>query len=273
MLEGRVAVVTGGASGLGRAVATKMAAEGASVIIGDINIDGADATATAITAAGGSAVAVHADVAAEDSVHALMARAVIEFGKLDILHNNAAALGPETFLRDNGILDMDVDVWDRTMAVNLRGAMLGCKHAIPHMQAAGGGAIVSTSSLSAFIGESSHVAYACSKAALGALTRHVANMVGPHCIRVNAVAPGLMMTPTVIGTMNERQLAAYRAERLLSDAAAPEDVANLVCFLASDQSAKITGQVHIIDAGTHVKRPRTAMADWERYLAEHPVDG
>jgi NAD(P)-dependent dehydrogenase (short-subunit alcohol dehydrogenase family) len=147
--------------------------------------------------------------------------------------------------------------------------MLGCKHAIPHMQAAGGGAIVSTSSLSAFIGESSHVAYACSKAALGALTRHVANMVGSDGIRVNAVAPGLMMTPTVIATMDDRQLAAYRAERLLPEASAPEDVANLVCFLASDQAARITGQVHIIDAGTHVKRPRTAMADWERYLGEH----
>ena len=270
MLDGRVAVVTGSASGLGRAVAIRMASEGAAVVIADLDDVGAEETATTITSAGSTAVAAHVDVSSEESVAALMTRAVTELGQLDILHNNAAALGPETFLRDNGILDMDVDVWDRTMAVNLRGSMLGCKHAIPHMQAAGGGAIVSTSSLSAFIGESSHVAYACSKAALGALTRHVANMVGPLGIRVNAVAPGLMMTPTVFATMDDRQLAAYRAERLVEEATAPADVANLVCFLVSDQAAKITGQIHIIDGGTQVKRPRTAMADWERYLDQHP---
>ena len=124
-----------------------------------------------------------------------------------MLHNNAATLGPEVILEDNAIVDMDVDVWDRTLAVNLRGAMLGCKHAIPVMRDQGGGAIVSTTSVSALVGEDTKAAYACSKAALIALTRHVANMHGADGIRINAVAPGLMITPVVIERLTERDFA------------------------------------------------------------------
>jgi NAD(P)-dependent dehydrogenase (short-subunit alcohol dehydrogenase family) len=144
--------------------------------------------------------------------------------------------------------------------------MLGCKHAVPRMRERGG-AIVTTSSVSAFVGEQEHVAYACSKAALLALTRHVANQHARDGIRVNAVAPGLMLTPASLAALSPRQLEAFRCERLLERAAAPEDVANLVLFLASDQAACITGQVYVVDGGTLAKRPRGAMADWERFLA------
>jgi NAD(P)-dependent dehydrogenase (short-subunit alcohol dehydrogenase family) len=271
LMQDRVAIVTGGASGLGRAVADRLWSEGASVVIADIAGEAADAAAGEIRASGGQALAVRADVSVEADVVALMERTVGAFGRIDFLHNNAAALGPDVFPYDTSIVGMDVDVWDRTMAVNLRGVMLGCKHAIPIMRDGGGGSIVSTSSLSSLIGEDTHLAYACSKAAIGALTRHVANMHGSDGIRINAVAPGLMLTPIALERLGDRDLAAFRSERLVERAARPEDVANLVVFLASDQAACITGQVYVIDGGTLAKRPRRAMADWEHYLADHPA--
>jgi NAD(P)-dependent dehydrogenase (short-subunit alcohol dehydrogenase family) len=213
-------------------------------------------------------LAVRTDVSVEADVAAVVQAAVDAYGRLDVLHNNAATFAADVFGRDGGVVDMDVDVWDRTLAVNLRGAMLGCKHAIPRMRDAGrGGAIVTTSSVSALVGEQEHVAYACSKAALLALTRHVANQHARDGIRVNAVAPGLMLTPASLAALSPRQLEAFRCERLLERAATPEDVANLVVFLASDQAACITGQVYVVDGGTLAKRPRGAMADWERFLA------
>ena len=268
LFEGRVGVVTGGGSGLGRAVAERFAAEGGAVLVADIAGERAEVAAAAIEAAGGRASAFAVDVSDEAQVAAMIADAVDRFGRLDVLHNNAAALHPDVILQDNDIVDMDVDVWDRTLAVNLRGPMLGCKYAIRVMREQGSGAIVNTMSVSALVGEETKAAYACSKAALGALTRHVANMYGADGIRINAVAPGLMITPVVVERLSERDFAAFRAERLLERATTPEDAANLVAFLASDQAACITGQVYVIDGGTLAKRPRKSMADWEAYLQE-----
>jgi NAD(P)-dependent dehydrogenase (short-subunit alcohol dehydrogenase family) len=264
-LDGRVAVVTGGASGLGRATALRLAGEGAAVVIAAVDGDAASAVAASIAADGGRAIAVRTDVSVEADVAAMVEAAVDTYGRLDILHNNAATFAADVFGRDTGVVDMDVDVWDRTLAVNLRGPMLGCKHAIPRMLDRGG-AIVTTASVSALVGEDTHLAYACSKAGLLALTRHVATMHGADGIRVNAVAAGLMLTPVALAALSPRQLEAFRCERLLERAAGPEDVANLVVFLASDQAACITGQVYVIDGGTLAKRPRMAMADWERRL-------
>jgi NAD(P)-dependent dehydrogenase (short-subunit alcohol dehydrogenase family) len=266
-LDGRVAIITGAGSGLGRAVAQRMTREGAHVVVADINGDSASRAVTEIEAAGGSAMAATVDVSAEDDIRRLVHDTVARFGRIDILHNNAAALGMEVFSGDNDVIDMEVDVWDRTMAVNLRGAMLGCKHVIPVMRDNGGGAIVNTASLSALIGERTHLAYACSKAALGALTRHVATQHGHENIRINSVAPGLMMTPVVHERLDEHELAAFRAERLVERATEPDDVANLVVFLASDKARCITGQVYVIDGGTLAKRPRMAMRDWDEYLS------
>jgi NAD(P)-dependent dehydrogenase (short-subunit alcohol dehydrogenase family) len=131
----------------------------------------------------------------------------------------------------------------------------------------GGGSIVNTSSVSALVGEDTHLAYACSKAALGALVRHVANMHSGQGIRINAVAPGLMITNAVRELLSERDLAAFRSERLIEQPTRPEDVANMVVFLASDQAACITGQIYVVDGGTLVKRPRMAMSAWEQVLA------
>jgi NAD(P)-dependent dehydrogenase (short-subunit alcohol dehydrogenase family) len=259
-LEQKVAIVTGGASGLGLAVARQMVAEGASVVVADIDAGRARAAAEEL---GPRAAALEVDVGVERDVARMVRFAVERFGRLDVLHNNAAALGAEVFGRDGGITAMDAGVWDATFAVNVRGAMLGCKHAIPAMRDGGGGAIVNTSSVSALTGEAEHVAYASSKAALLALTRHVASMHGADRIRCNAVAPGLMLTPLALERLSARQLEEYRCERLLPDAPQPEDVAKLVVFLASSDAACITGQTYVADAGTLAHRPRHSLRAWE----------
>ena len=262
-LHDRVAIVTGAASGLGFATARRMVSEGAKVAIADIDRERGSAAANDL---GDAAIALEVDVSDEQSVRRMVAAVVEHFGQIDIVHNNAAALGLDVLGRDGDVVDMDVEVWDRTMAVNLRGAMLVTKHAIPVMLSGGRGAIVNTSSLSGLLGEENHLAYACSKAALLAFTRHVANMHGAAGIRCNAVAPGLMLTDVAIERLSERDLKAFRSERLLDSAARPEDVANLVVFLASDLASCITGQTYVIDAGTMAKRPRAAMRMWEDML-------
>jgi NAD(P)-dependent dehydrogenase (short-subunit alcohol dehydrogenase family) len=260
----RVAIVTGAASGLGRCVAGRLAAEGARVAVVDIDGDAAGAAAHDI---GPSAVGMAADVSREPDVARAVDATVEHFGRLDLLHNNAAALGADVFPHDRGLTELDVEVWDRAMAVNARGTMLFCKHAIPAMVRGGGGAIVNTASASALIGEDVHAAYGASKAAVVALTRYVATMHGADGIRCNAVAPGMFLSPVARERLSEAQRVAFRAERLVDHEAEPDDVANLVLFLLSDDAAYITGQTSVIDGGTLAHRPRHAMKAWDAAVA------
>ncbi|HEY8548233.1 MAG TPA: SDR family oxidoreductase [Acidimicrobiales bacterium] len=274
---GRVAIVTGGGGGVGRAVALRLAGDGACVTVTDIDAEAAQRSAAAVRDAGGDALAVAADVADEDQVAAVVAATVDRYGRLDVLHNNAAALG-DTHRRDRDLLDLGVDVWDTAMAVNARGVMLGCKHAVPAMLASpplgaggppggvAGGVIVNTSSVSALVGGEINAAYGASKAAVVALTRYVATMYGAQGIRCNAVAPGLIMTPIAKAALSERQLAERAAERLLPWPAEPEDIANAVCWLASDEARGITGQTLVVDSGITAHRPHHAMKTWEATL-------
>lgn len=255
----RVAVVTGAGGGVGAATARRLAQEGAAVVVADLRGDAAVAVADDIVAAGGTASAVTADVSVEDDVAAMVAAAVERYGRLDVLHNNAAALGADVHLRDGDLVDLDVGVWDQTLAVNARGVMLGCKHAVPPMRASGGGAIVSTSSVSALVGDDVRAAYGASKAAVIALTRYVASMYGRHGIRCNAVAPGLVMSDTARGALSPELLAELTAERLLAWVADPADIAGTVAWLASDEARCITGQTLVVDSGTTAHRPRHAM--------------
>jgi NAD(P)-dependent dehydrogenase (short-subunit alcohol dehydrogenase family) len=264
VLDGRVAVITGSASGGGRATARRMASEGAAVVVADLNAKGADDVASEIVDAGGRAVACETDVRSEESVKAMVARAVEEFGRLDILHNNAADLSNESMGRDEMIEDMDVEIWDRSMLVNLRGPMLGCKHALRHMVAAGSGVIINTTSTSAFLGDVQRTAYGAAKAGLVLLTKNIASQYGARRIRCNAIAPGLMLSPIALENLSDDMLLDFRCERLVPEPGQPEDMAGLATFLASDDARYITGQVIVFDGGTSVRRPSLALEAWRR---------
>ncbi|MEU5885168.1 SDR family oxidoreductase [Spirillospora sp. NPDC047279] len=266
---GRVALITGAGSGIGRACAVRLAAEGASVAVADIDAGTAAETAELITKEGGTAHPFEADVSDEAAVRAMIAAVVDAYGRLDVLHNNAAALSRDVYGRDLGVTEMDVDVWDRTMAVSLRGSMLCVKHAVPHMGP--GGAIVNTSSVSALVGDTDHAAYGSAKAALVSFTRYVATMYGERGIRCNAVAPGLVLTAVArrfLAASPER-MAEKAAERVLPDACEPEDIAALVAFLGSAEARCITGQTIVIDSGTTAHRPEHALRSWATAAGRH----
>jgi len=252
-LEGKVAIVTGAGSGIGRASASRLAEAGAKVVVADINLDGAQETVTQIAKAGGEATAVHADVSDEASVAAMVASAVDTYGSLQLLHNNAADV--MIIQRDLDVTSMDTEVWDRTMQVNLRGPMLGCKHALPHMLDAGSGAIVTTSSTSGQFGDLSRVAYGVSKAGIDSLTRYVATLYGKQGIRCNAVAPGVVKTPALTANVSPEDVALYQNNHLTPGMGEPHDIAEVVAFLLSDGAAYITGQVVNVDGGLTCHTP------------------
>ncbi len=257
-LAGKVAIVTGSASGIGRATAHAIAFEGGRVVIADLNGDGAEEVAQEITAAGGEASAQQTDVADEGAIVAMIGAAVRRYGGLDVLHNNAAASDPELMGADTDVATMDVAVWDTAFAVNCRGVMLGCKHAIPAMLKRGGGSIVNTSSASGSTGDLALPAYSASKAGLNSLTRSVATQYGKQGIRCNAIAPGVIETPALRANISEEQLALYESNHLTPRLGRPEDIAAAVVFLASDEAAFITGQLIAVDGGLLSHHPALA---------------
>jgi NAD(P)-dependent dehydrogenase (short-subunit alcohol dehydrogenase family) len=258
-LEGKVAIVTGAGSGIGRASARRLAGEGASVVVADINADTAAETVALIDKDGGRAAPQWVDVSDEAAISAMVEAAVSTFGGLQLLHNNAADVN--IILQDLDLTTMTIEVWDRTLAVNLRGPMLGIKHALPHMLAAGGGAIVTTSSLAGQMGDLSRVAYGVSKAGIDSLTRHVATLYGKRGVRCNAVAPGVVQTPSLTANVPPEEIAVYESHHVTPDMGKPEDIAAVVAFLLSDDAAYITGQVINVDGGLLMHNPMYAFVN------------
>jgi NAD(P)-dependent dehydrogenase (short-subunit alcohol dehydrogenase family) len=253
-VNGKVAIVTGSGSGIGAACAQMLASEGARVVVADINREGAESVAQAIREAGGEAAGCAVDISLVDSVVDMIRFAVDTFGGLDILHNNAADTRLSSTL-DSDIEHMDLEVWNRTMEVNLRGAMLGCKLAVPYMRKRGGGSIINTSSGSANAGALGYTAYAVSKAAIESLTKHMAAQHGKENIRCNAISPGFIQTNVAKVRYPEEMLDMMLSHHLTPRLGTPEDVAACVVYLASTESAFVTGQVISVDGGLLSHQP------------------
>ncbi|MGZ8764137.1 MAG: SDR family NAD(P)-dependent oxidoreductase [Acidimicrobiia bacterium] len=212
-----------------------------------------------ITGAGGTARSQIVDVADADAVASMVADTVAAYGGLDVLHNNAAALDQNRV--DQDVVTMDLATWDRVIAVNLTGPMLGCRFAIPAMLARGGGAIVNTASAAAFYGSDSLAAYGTSKAGVVSLTRNVATAYGVRGIRCNAVAPGIVVaeaTQEALGGPMGDRLRRYSTSHLTGRLGYPEEVASAVAYLASDAAAFITGEVLRVDGGFTAHSPTYA---------------
>jgi NAD(P)-dependent dehydrogenase (short-subunit alcohol dehydrogenase family) len=253
-LKDKTFLVAGGATGIGAATAKRLAEEGARVAIGDINIDGATAAAAQITESGGRAIAIEFDLADARSVRDLVDRTIGEFGGIDGLHNVGADLSEDNLGRDTTILDTGMDVWQRTLDVNLLGYVRTIQAVLPHLLEQGGGSIVNTSSGAALGSDPQHVAYGASKAAVNHLTRHVAVNWGKHNIRSNGVMPGLVMGETQ-ERQNDLQLQqAFLMFGKTTRLGKTDDLAAVTTFLLSEEAEWITGQVWYIGGGSHLRQ-------------------
>ena len=245
-LDGKCAIVTGAGSGIGRAIALGYAREGARVMAADLNLDGARQTAAQAPA--GQVIAHRVDVADEASVAEMVAEAVRQLGRLDVMVNNAAI---QLHGKDGPCHEVALDVWEQTHAVNLRGPFLGTRHALPPMMAAGGGVVINLASPTAFAGlGAGYTAYATSKGGIVTLTRVVAKDYAQYGIRCNAIVPGATETP-----LTDEIFADQEVRRSLTSATAlgrlgwPDDLVGIAIFLASDEAAFATGAHFFVDGG------------------------
>jgi NAD(P)-dependent dehydrogenase (short-subunit alcohol dehydrogenase family) len=240
-LAGKVALVTGAASGIGRASAMRLAAEGARVVVADVDEKAGEEVALAT---GGAFV--RCDVTREDDIKAAVAEAQRRWGRLDVAHNNAGWEGPL-----GKLVDVSADDFDRVIAINLKGVFLGMKHEIPAMIAAGGGSIVNTASVAGLVANQGAIAYSAAKHGVVGLTRTAAAEYARKNVRVNAVCPGWTDTPMSrrVGAENQKVMDGYVARVPAGRLGKPEEVAALVAFLASDEAAYLTGAALPVDGG------------------------
>ena len=246
-LENKVAIVTGGAAGIGAATALRLAAEGASVAIGDINRVGAEAVADRIMNEGGRAIALGCDISDETSVKILVQSAVEVFGKIDCLFANAADMS--LIPADQDALSISLDVFDATLFIDLRGQLLCTRAVIPEMLKHGRGAIIYTSSEASCMGEPVRVSYAIAKAGVEALMRHVSTRWGHNHITANVIAPGYVLTETTKAAVSAEELARIEQETPIARLGDPDDIAAMVALLASKDGEWVTGQVLHVNGG------------------------
>ncbi len=258
LVEGKVAIVTGGGANIGEACVKMLAAQGASVVVADINLDGAERVASEIVAAGGTALAQFVDLGDEASIAVMVAAVVAQFGRIDVLHNNAANTAAGQMMKDGSLAAMEVEVWDAAFDINTRGTMLMTKHALPHMIAGGGGAIINTSSGVSLLGDVLNPAYSASKAAVNALTRNTAAQFGRDNIRCNAILPGLVLSAGARAQKSEAQLGMIQRHVLLPRENVADDIAGAVLWLASNLGSFVTGQIISVDGGICHHQPHYA---------------
>jgi NAD(P)-dependent dehydrogenase (short-subunit alcohol dehydrogenase family) len=255
-LDGRVAIITGGGSGLGEASCKRYAEEGASVLVADMNTDGAERVAAEITAAGGTASAVHVEVTDEDSCHAMAATALERYGTIDTIYANAGIVGV------GNAMELELSDWNRVIGVMLTGVFLSMKAVLPTMVEKGKGSIVNQASIGGVIGVGGIFPYAAAKAGVIGLTTQAAVDFAPKGVRINCICPGTVPTPLVVGTFEDRVKAGMgggltveetlelrKTQYPLGFLGEPVDIANMAVFLASDESRWITGQKFIVDGG------------------------
>jgi len=254
--SGKVCVVTGAGSGIGRATAIGLAGRGGRLVVADVNADAAASVVAEITAAGGTAIAVTADMTDPRQIDAMLDRAVETYGRLDVLHNNAFGVPPTLQGRRMArVAEMDQNVWDYTLQVGLTAVMQATRGVLPIMLRQGGGAIVNTASISGLFGDYGIAAYNAMKAGVVNFTRVVAMEYAPHNIRCNCVCPGAIDTPLLrrsldtIQGFSQAAVAAIPMGRL----GRPEEMANVVMFLASDLASYVTGAAYVADGGLTAK--------------------
>ena len=252
-LEGKIAIVTGAAGNLGSACAREVALQGAKTVATDLPGTRLEEVVAEIRAAGGTVVAHQADIACESDVKTLAERARDEFGGLDTLVNVAAKVREAA--QEKKLEELDVEFWDAVMAVNLRGSMLCCKHAVPLMRARGSGSIINFGSTAAILGDVGLLAYSTTKSGLLGFTRAVATTYGKEGIRCNAVCPGSVWPEEWTRHMEPGWLDLVTRTRLTPRLGLPQDIANMVVFLSSDKASYVTGQTFVVDGGGTAHQP------------------
>jgi NAD(P)-dependent dehydrogenase (short-subunit alcohol dehydrogenase family) len=246
-LDGKVAVITGAGSGIGRVAASLFAGEGAQVVVADVVADQAESAVAEIVAAGGTATAVAVDVSDEDQVKAMVATAVSSYGGLHVLFNNAGIFPDD----DGGLLDTPPETWAKVMEVNLKGVWLGCRAGVPAMLDSGGGSIVNVASFVALVGAATaQMAYTASKGGVLALTRELAVEYARQGIRANSICPGPIETPLLAELLSDPERRQRRLVHIpIGRFGRPEEIAKAALFLASDDASFVTGSALVVDGG------------------------
>jgi NAD(P)-dependent dehydrogenase (short-subunit alcohol dehydrogenase family) len=252
-LRDKVAIVAGGATGIGAACAKRYVDEGAHVAIGDLNLGTAQELAASL---GPKAIAIHYDAADAVSIKALIETVASRFGRIDVLHNNVALTSHTIQRQDTTVTDIPLEIWNAVLNVNVTSFLLGSKYVIPHMIRGGGGSIINTSSDSGRAGDVTRTAYGASKAAIISLTQHIATQYGLQGVRCNAITPGVILSAQM---KDDPVLVTLIKPHILTrDFGEPEDIAALAAFLASDESRYITGQAIACDGGHLAHQPQVA---------------
>ena len=266
---GKAAIVTGGAMGIGGATARRLAADGASVLVADINLPAAQANADAIRAAGGVAEPFAADVGKAADIAAMVGRAAELWGRVDILVNNAYSPTDEA---DGDALSVSAEAWDAGMATLVKAHFLAAKYAVPHMRESGGGGIVNISSVHGLLMAPRKLIYEAGKSAVIGVTKQMAIDFGPDGIRVNAICPGHIVTERQRENWdkNPSGLRYFEDQYPVRRVGTPDDIANAVAFLCSDEASFITGHALVVDGGLTIQLQEDFSARQARYLREHP---